>query len=497
MGRARKLIGQTVWASLGQLVQLVFGLVGLVILVRILGPETYGIFALGLLFANFAEVFVGGHAADGIVQKEDLSEGQKTAAHLALIAAGLVCALCLLAAGGLAASVFGTPQLAAVLPAMAILPVLTAAASVPNQLLVRQLRFSALAKNSAVAGAVALCCGIILAYSGYGIWSLLWMEAARRATLLVLVHIAAGWLPVSRFSRHDLAMMTRFAARRIENKGLRYVSVEALPRGFIGYFLGPEALGYFAVARRFLGQLNAVLNGPVSAVTFPAASRLRSDPALLDQLIVSVIRISTWIFWPALLGAIVIAPTLFPILLGSEWDPTVSVMQILAIASLRAPVTAFSNSVLVAFGAMADISRIHLLAIGLGLIGCLLGVQFGLIGIAVALALRQWLLWPATAYYLQKRTGFPPSRQLSILLRSGVPALIMAVSVFALRVALDGAVAPAVALAVLIIAGLVVYVLAWLLWNAEARAPVLTGLTGLLRGDSAAAARSLRAIIVP
>ncbi|NIA67731.1 oligosaccharide flippase family protein [Pelagibius litoralis] len=497
MGRARKLIGQTIWASMGQFVQLVVGLIGLIILVRILGPETYGLFALGLLFINLAEVFVGGHAADGVVQKEDLSEAEKTATYAALMATGGLCASIIIASAGLVAAVFDAPSLIALLPVMAALPVLTAAVSVPNQLLVRDLRFAALAKASATASLLAVCVGIFLAVAGYGIWSLLWMELARRAAMLVLVHIATKWLPGAAFSRRDLWPMLRFAVRRIENKGLHYISVEALPRGFIGYVLGAEALGYFAVARRFLGQLNGVLSGPVSAVSFPAAARLQSSPALLERLIVSVIRVSTWTFWPALLGAIVIAPVLFPIMLGENWGASIAVMQILALAALRSPIVGFSTAVLTAFGAMGDISRVHIAAIVIGAIGCIIGIQFGLIGIAAALAFRQWLLWPVIAFFVKKRTGFAPLRQVTIMLQAAVPALVMAAAVLSLRLALDGLVAPMIELLVLIASGVFVYLLAWLAWNGAARASALEAVTGLLRGDRDAATRSLKAVIAP
>lgn len=496
MARARKLIGQTLWASLGQFIQLILGLAGLIILVRILGAETYGIFALGLLFANFMEVFVGSHAADGIVQKEHLGDGQKTAIHLAILAVGLAAALCLLAIGGLAAAAFETPQLATLLPAMAALPVLTAAASVPNQLLVRALRFSALAKNAAAASVMALCVGITLALNGYGLWSLLWMEVTRRTTLLVLGHAAAGWLPIRRFSRQDLVEMARFGIRRIENSALRYLSVEALPRGFIGYFLGTEALGYFAVARRFLGQLNGLLTGPVSAVSFPAASRLRADPGTLEQLITSVIRISTWVFWPALLGAVIIAPLLFPIMLGAGWEPTTVVMQILALAALRAPVTGFSTSILTAFGALGDISRMHIMAIAIGLTACLVGLPFGLFGIAAALALRQWLQWPISALYVYRQTGFSPQRQLSVLFHAAVPALVMATLLIALQAWFNQMLSPAAQLAILIPAGVTFYLLAWYLWNVAARRSALAAVTGLLQGDREAAVRSFKAVLV-
>ena len=497
MGTARKLIAQTLWASMGQLFQAVTGLVSLIILVRILGPEAYGVFALGLLFTNLAEVVVGGHAADGIVQKQDLTSAQKTAAYAAMVAAGLLCTVILIVCSPFAAGLFDAPGLAAVLPAMAVLPLLTAASAVPNQLLVRDLRFSALAKISALAGLLAVGLGVAMALAGFGLWSLVCLELSRRLVLLLLLHVSLRWLPAAGFSLQDLHAMLRFAVRRIENRGLRYLSVDALPRVFIGYGLGAEALGYFVVARRFVDQLNGVLSGPVSAVSFPAAARLRSDPGQLERLIESIIRTSTWTFWPALLGTAIVAPLLVPLMFGDGWTASVVVLQLLAMASLRAPLSGHAASILTAFGAMGDISRIQIMAVIIGVIACAFGLQYGLVGIVAGLALRQWFVLPAITFFVGRRTGFAPLRQAGLALHAGVPALAMAAAILILGLVLRDALAPPLALAILVGTGIAVYLAAWLVWNDTARPSVLAALSGIRRGDRDAAARSLKAIIAP
>ena len=497
MGRARKLIGQTLWASLGQVAQLVTGLVSLIILVRILGAEAYGIFALGLLFTNLAEVFVGGHAADGIVQKDDLTASQKTAAYAALTLTGLACAAALVAGSDPAAAFFETPVLAEILPLMAALPLLTAAAAVPNQLLVRDLRFSALAKIAAVAALLAVGVGIALAVAGFGIWSLVGLELTRRLVMLILVHVATGWLPTTSFSLGDVWSMARFGVRRIENRGLRYLAQDALPRVFIGYGVGTEALGYYAVASRFIQQLNGVLSGPVSAVSFPAASRLRADAAMAERLIVSIIRTTTWAFWPALLGTVAVAPVLLPVMFGAGWMPAVAVLQVLALAALRSPLSGHASSVLTAYGALGDISRIQILSIAIGIVACFAGLQFGLLGIVAGLALRQWIVLPITLTFIGRCTGIVPLRQLGLLLKAGIPAVAMMVVVLCLQQVLDSAFPPALELALLVLAGVLSYGMAWLLWNAAARPRVADAVAGLVRGDREAATRSLKAIIAP
>ncbi|HIC80020.1 MAG TPA: hypothetical protein EYP07_03515 [Kiloniellaceae bacterium] len=495
MARAQTLIAQTAWASAGQIIQVVTGLVSLIVLVRLLGAETYGVFALGLLFTMLADVFVGGHAADGVVQKKTLTEAEKSAVYAALVGAGLLCASLLVAAGSLAAGLFDTPGLSEILPVMALLPLLTAATSVPNQLLVRDLRFSTLAKVSAVASILAVSLGIALAFAGFGIWSLVGLELARRAIGLILKHLAVRWVPKPGFSTGDLSAMARFGLRRIENKVLSYISIQALPRGIIGYVLGTEALGFFVVARRFIDQLNAVLSGPMAAVALPATARLRSEPAKIESQIASLIRVGTWTFWPALLGALVTAPLLLPLVFGRDWADAVIVMQILVLASLRTPLSGFAANVLTAYGALGDISRARLIAIAVGAVTCGIGAQFGLAGAVAGLALRQWILAPVLAAFVARHSGVAVSRQFGVLVRAAVPSVIMALMVAALGWSIGGQLAPPFELAVLVASGVVLYPLLWLAWNADARPSALAALNDLLRGDRAAATRSLKGVI--
>ena len=195
LSRAVKLTGQAIWASLGQLAQALLATISTIILARILGAETYGVFALGLLIVGFAEIFVGGHAADIVVQKPDVTAGHRNAAFVALSVISVFSAAVIWAGGTAAADFFEAPQLQAPLLAMTVLPVLTGLASVPNQILVRRLQFNDLARIGAVSGTLAVLVGVRLAFSGAGIWSLVLMEIARRAMTLAMLFPAARWRP--------------------------------------------------------------------------------------------------------------------------------------------------------------------------------------------------------------------------------------------------------------------------------------------------------------
>jgi O-antigen/teichoic acid export membrane protein len=495
LSRAAKLIRQAAWASTGQLIQALIAMAGTIILARLLGAETYGIFALGLLFVGCAEILTGGHVADIVVQKEDATPGHRNAAFAGLVGIGAVVSLAVGAAGAFAARFFEVPQLETLLMAVAVLPFLTALTSVPNQILVRQLQFQALARIGSLAALASVISGVGLALAGMGLWSLVIMEIVRRVVTLALLAPASGWWPGLAFSMKELGDVVRFSGRRIENNGLTFLSQSALPRVVIGQWLGTEALGLFVVARRLLDQLNNVLSGPVAAVAFPAASRLQADREKLVKLIISSIRLTTWVFWPVVLGIVVVAPLLVPLAFGEEWSAATPVLQILALGTLRVPVSSFNTAVLVAFGRMGSLSLVSVLSIIVGIAFLSVGVQFGLVGVAAALALRQWVLWPVGSYQVYRVSGLHPAAQLRIMAWAALPSLIMAgcVAAAGMALTLDQSLR---SLGILVWIGIGIYLLAWAACNWRRAAASFAAAMDLIKGNVSGARQHLKTVVM-
>ncbi|MEM9740404.1 MAG: lipopolysaccharide biosynthesis protein [Pseudomonadota bacterium] len=480
---------QAIWAASGQAGQALVGLVSLLILVRLLGPDAYGIFALGLLFTGLAELLCGGHLAELLVKRKTVERGHENAAFWLSLGVSVLCAVVLVALAQLAADLFSTPDLALVLPAMAALPVLSALAVTPNQLLIRRLQFNSLALADLTSSLCALAVGLTLALNGGGIWSLVFMEMARRTVVFFCNMVSARWLPGFGFARAEAIEIVRFAAKRLENRALQYGAQQAMPRIVIGGLLGTEALGIYAVARRLIDQLNHVLITPIAAVAFPAAAQIQDDRPRLHKLIEASIRITTWVFWPALLGAAVVGMVAFPLVLGAEWGATVVVFQFLVLAALRAPVSSFNTSILTATGRLREITWIQGASLIVGAILSTAGaLTFGLAGAVAGLALRQWAVWPVGAAMMKRATGFPIRRQLNILALAGAPSIMMVLLLVLLDAAAFSMLDPLSRISALVAAGLLSYVSAWSFLNPSVSGRVLKAVR-LLRSGRTSEAR--------
>ncbi|HWK68217.1 MAG TPA: oligosaccharide flippase family protein [Rhizobiaceae bacterium] len=470
----RSLVKQYAWALSGQVAQALLALASVVVIARLLGPETYGVFALVMLIVGLAEILVGGHVTDFIVQKPTVAAGDRNAAFVLAVLVALAIAVSLLIAAPFLAIVLGHRDIPVLMPAAALLVVLTAAANVPTNLLVRGMHFDILARIDATAGLAAFIVGVSLAYGGAGIWSLLVMEIVRRSLRLLLVSVAARWVPGVSFRWHNVAELWIFARSRLLGALFQYLA-QATPRLVVQAMLGTHALGYFAVASRLLDQTTGLVTGPLAAIAFPAAARARGDLEQLRDLLARAIATSTAIGWPAILGFVVVAPVLIPILLGPDWARAVLTIQILTLSALRASVTGFNGAIILGLGRADLRMRLNLVNAVLGLLLCPFGALFGVEGVSAAVLVRAFISWPVGAAYVERLTGFAAKRQFRIAAISAIPAMAMAVSVEVLRRSLDGLVRAPLLGVVLIACGVIFYAGFWAALNFR-RLPRIVGL---------------------
>lgn len=472
------------------------GLASLIILANLLGPEVYGLFILALVVVGLVEVLVGGHTAEIIVQRQDLEPGHEAAVFCLQLTVASLSAVAIWLGMDVIAGWMDAPGLSEIALGVAVLPLLTALSGVPTNRLIRWMRYDQLTRATLLSSVVAFGLGVGLALNGAGIWSLVAMEMARRVVQFLVVVTMARWRPHVLFNRSQFGTVVWFAARRVENMGIAYVAQQVVPRIMIGKLLGAEALGIYAVAYRLISHVKAVLCDSVAAVIFPAAAKLQDDRPRLKRLLETATRLMTWTAWPAFFGLIAVAPLIVPVVFDETWSGLAITLQLLAVGALRAPLSSYTGSVLKATGRLSEITKMQLISLVLTVPLCWYGAQYGLAGIAAALSLRQWLLWPVGALYVRAVSDLSPLKQLRILAISGLPSILMFGGLAAWLFGI-GSAPGAVFLGLAVMAGAATYGLIWLAWNWRAFADLRAATVALLKGERRIAREHFLRIAAP
>ncbi len=398
-------LGSALWAAAGSLARYLLAGITTLALARLLAPSEFGLVALTVaaqeLIAHVAPV--GLH--DALIQRPRLDRAARDSAwwSTALVSGAL--ALATIALAGPLARVFEQPRLAGLLAAAALAALIRALSMPARAVLARRLDFRTLTLSRVlgmVAGGVA---AIALAALGAGVWSLIAQAAILNLTGALLVWRAAGWRP-GRWDRAALVELWKFAPSVSAFTVLATVTANADDQ-LIGYRLGAQALGYYALAYSVVAWPVRDVLGGVAVVFYPVLARYQSDPARLRAIVLEGLQLSTLFAFPALTLIALGAPHLVPWLLGERWRPIVLTVQILALGGLREATMMLNGVVYRAAGRPHLHLLLALVSAPCTLVAFVVGLRHGIAGVAFFYVLAGVLLHPVSWWLLSRTIALP------------------------------------------------------------------------------------------
>ncbi|MDP3174861.1 MAG: oligosaccharide flippase family protein [Phenylobacterium sp.] len=478
------------WAALAKWLNLLIGAGSFLVMVRLLSPDSFGLYGMAVIVLALPEVVVGGPLSESLIQRRDLRPAHASATFWLELTCALVHFAAIVALAPWIAALFGRDELKTLAPVYAATLILLALGSTPASLLQRNLRFKAIAAVDASGAAIAAFVGLGLALADFGVWALVGMESARRAVRAAGFIALAGWLPARPRVGPELRELARFNLTTLATRLLVQVDAAA-PRFIVGVLLGAQALGYLNLANRILQQGAAVLIAPFNAVALSVASAARDDRTTMHATLGAASRITAFVAYPAFLGAAALAPLAVPLLLGEHWRAAVACIQIMLLLGIRAATASFNGAVLSGSG-RPDL-QLALVALGLVSVAVLtpLAATWSLSAVAGALLLRGLVTWWVGAWLVQRVTGYPAHRQITLGWRDLVAAGVMAMTLFGVQSLV--VVPPWALLAGLTTLGAAVHLgVLFLLSPARTRRLAAAGAAGL-RGDRRLLGELLRA----
>ncbi len=406
MARVTTVRAAYLWAGAGNIIKalLTFGLS--VLLARLLDPSHYGLIGVVLAFVSILLVIQDGGFGQAVVYFEETEETLPTYHTVTALGGLLMALLTALAAPGLA-WFYGMPELVRVAPALGLSLIFASLTSVPQGLLMKELRFKVLSVVETAAGVTAGVVAVALAFQGAGVWSLvvnIVLGAAIQA-------VAVRWLKPGRFTRR----LRPDVVRRVVRYGLPltgsrllwqvYLNSDAL---IIGKMLGSAPLGFYSYALRMARFLSERVFGIVNRVSFPSFASMKDDRERLVRHWFLLTELLGLIHFPAMLALAMNAEDFVLVLLGEKWLPAVLPLKLLCAAEAVRAVQVVIPQLVAAVGETRAVLRYNVVnAIVLPAafaVGCRLA---GLAGVGVA-----WMtVYPLLAIRLLKQaaqmTGAP------------------------------------------------------------------------------------------
>lgn len=369
------------WRSGTQIFSQILTWASTFLVIRILNPSDYGLFAMTQVILVLLNLLNGYGLASGYIQKREASPSDARQLLGMLILVNLILGALQFAAAPLAAAYYRQPIVADLLRVQALLFLTTPFSAYGHAVLCRRMDFRGQAAAnlaSAVAGAgTALTCAL----SGWGIWTLIAAPIALFGTHATISMIAANqWVrPSFRFS--GSGAMARYGALIATSQFFWFLQSQA-DVVIAGRVLDPHALGIYTTSL-FLTQIFvSKFVPPLNEVAFSAYARIQEDRAAVAGGFARSVRLILLIGAPFYMGLFVVADPLVAVILGNKWLAAADIIRIIAFAMPFMTVQVLFSPATDAMG-RPDIS------VGNGALAALLfpvcflvGIQFGVAGLA-------------------------------------------------------------------------------------------------------------------
>lgn len=446
------------WSAADLWTQQLTQLLTFVLVGNILGPAVVGVMTMAMLVTLFLATFLENGFTDALIQKDGLRKEHIDSALWLMIGFGGIEALALWAASPLVASFFKTPQLAEILPLMGIALPFIGVTACYGAVLQRQLKFKQLATRSILAYGIAFVIAYALARTGHGVYSLVGYFVVARFIDAALVVAISGIRPQFIVTREAVRHIVDYGKHRVAHQAVTYVTAQ-LDRLVIGFFLGPHALGLYAVAERLVGALIVGVSGVFQRVAFPVLSSRQNDRASFDIALRDFFTATNIVSFPIFAGLALTSAPLIRLMFSPEWDGVIPIMMVLCAVGLTHPSNYVLTGATNALGHPRSVLWVGILVFIMRFVATFSSAQFGVFAVACANAGVYLLSLPVFLFVVRDlyRRGW--LYYFSESGRAALASLAMAAVVWVIGLETH-ALPPLMALAIDVIAGVSTYIVA-------------------------------------
>ena len=356
------------------------GLVGVVLLTRLMGPAAYGVYAAAVALLGYLSSLGQWGLRVQLVSRPVEPEPDEYRQAFTLLA--------LLGVIGLLVGFVVAPAFenwsridGLALPVRVLITALPGmlAAQVPRSQLERRLAYRQIATVELIGQLTFYAIALPVAFLGMGVWAPVAGLWGQQLVIWLLLSIAARFRPGLHWEAGRVSRMMR--------EGFEYTVASWLWQArslvnplIVGHFLGATGVAFVDLAVRFADNLSFV-RSTASRISLPILSQLQLEAARLVRTIEEGTRWQMLPLGVGFVGFVWLAPFAVPLVFGSDWSPVLILLPFVAFGYLTNTLFTLQISGLFVLRRNLEVAAVHLVHVLLfAVTAAVLVPRVGLIG---------------------------------------------------------------------------------------------------------------------
>lgn len=353
-----------------------------IVLARLLMPEMFGLIAMLSVFISIGSMLMDGGMTSSLIRTKNPDQLDYSTVFMTNMLVSIGAYLLTFVGAPYVAKFYDQEILKSILRVYALSFVIRAFMAVHMAKLTKEMDFKTQMRIQVPSVVVGAIVGIGMAYMGYGVWSLVWMNLVQTIINTLQCWIILPWRPSFVFNKEKFKYHFNFGYK-LTLSGLLDTIYRNIYVIVVGKSFSPQLVGYFSQAetmRKFpVDQLSSVLG----KVTYPLFSNIQGDEAL-KKAYKTTMKLQFLLVVPMMMILIVVGHEFFYFLFGEKWLPAVPYFQILSIASIMLPLTVYNLNILKVKGRSDTLLKLEIIKKTLGFLAVLVAIPFGMMTLVVS-----------------------------------------------------------------------------------------------------------------
>lgn len=423
MTESSRTINGLIWSGVERFAPQVIQFVANIIIARLLLPSDFGLIAMIMIFMTVAQTFVDSGFSVALIHKQDRNQKDYSTVFFFNLAVAIIFYLVLFFLARPISAFYETPRLVSVIKLISLGIIFSSLSVVQRAMLTIQTNFKLQAKASFFSALIGGVVGVLMAYNGFGVWSLVMLSLSNSLSNSVLLWLFTKWRPDLIFSKHSFNSLFSFGSSLLISGIIQavYTNIYSL---IIGKTYKASDLGFYNRATVLASFIPLSLSDVMYRVIYPIQCEAQERKDVLNTLFHKYIGLSAFLIYPLCISFSVFSFQIIYIVLGNQWLPSANLFAILSIGYMFRPTICINETILTVVGRTKLFLKMDIIRKCIGMIILFISMNYGLTIMALCFAMYYLIDLVIDIHFAKKIIDTSYRKQLSILFPIILVALI-------------------------------------------------------------------------
>ncbi|GAA5034621.1 lipopolysaccharide biosynthesis protein [Marivirga lumbricoides] len=325
------------WNIAGTILKQGSGFLISIFLARLLEPAEFGLVGMAMVFITVSQVFIDVGFASALIQNKDNTNLTYSSIFYLNFAAGLVLTAIFYFSAPFIGDFYDNPEIASLIRWLSLIFVFNSLNLVQTAIFTKELNFKVLTLRNVIASASGGILGVICAFQGYGVYSLVVQQISMAVLSTILLWYSSSWKPDLRFSFFEVKRLTGFSAFVFFDQFISTI-FKQLDILFIGKVFSASVLGFYSRASSLKDQVIVYTSQSLVKVFYPVLSNLQDQHKEYSRVYFKVVSVVAFVSY-GLTGLLyIMGSDIIILLFGEKWIPSIAIFQVLVLAVCVFPI---------------------------------------------------------------------------------------------------------------------------------------------------------------